>query len=371
MEVKQRLLVIGPRGIAGHEGGVEKFAEEFVCYAHGSANITVLTLKGAAQGNVAVTTISIPCSHYLGTDKLYYFLCAVVQVVFCHYDRLLILGTNFAMLAVVAKLIYRDKVVVVIRSGSIDHVSTKWGRLMSMVIRQSERLSRYADHVIAVSPGIQRNLARCGISSKVIRNGLDQKEVAEHVNRDGTVLAIGRLTPAKNYRILIEAAALLGNRCPPIVIVGGADNSPEAETLTKLAGAHNVTRLTFVGRRSRDEVLAMLRMTTLFVNCSVSEGMANAVLEAIQERTPLILSDIEANRDLGFEDRFYFDPKSPAELAEKILQALSQPRQFLVSPTRFDDWRTTVDRFCDVLQIPGVGALPSRQVYTTHKQVAG
>jgi glycosyltransferase involved in cell wall biosynthesis len=372
MEGKQRLLVIGPRGIDGHEGGVEKFAEEFVRYAHSSAKIAVLTLGRVVKSDAPVELICAPRSRCLSTDKAYYIFYALSRVIFGRYDRILILGINFAMLVPLAKILYGSRVVVVVRSGSIDYLSNKWGRWMSLLLKQSERLSRYADSVVAVSPSVQRHLATRGVFAKVIRNGLEQRQVSEYLNRDGTVLAVGRLTPAKNYRALIEAAALLGDRCPPIVIVGGGDHSPEANSLMRLAEYHKATRVTFAGRKSRGEVLGMLRMASLFVNCSVSEGMANAVLEAIQERTPLILSDIEANRDLGFEDRFYFSPTSSVDLAKKMLEALNQPRQFLASPTRFDDWRTAVDRFCGVLQIPGVGVQPSRQPYeNTYKRMAG
>jgi glycosyltransferase involved in cell wall biosynthesis len=75
------------------------------------------------------------------------------------------------------------------------------------------------------------------------------------------------------------------------------------------------------------------------------------VLEAIQQRTPILLSDIEANRDLDLPDRFYFQPDDPAMLAERIGQVLADPQHYLVDPAMFDDWDAVVDRINDVLQL--------------------
>lgn len=79
--------------------------------------------------------------------------------------------------------------------------------------------------------------------------------------------------------------------------------------------------------------------------------MSNAILEAIQEGMALVLSDIDANRDLQFDDRFYFGPDDPAALAARIREAIGDPQGFVVPPERFDDWKSTIDRFRDVLEI--------------------
>ena len=86
-------------------------------------------------------------------------------------------------------------------------------------------------------------------------------------------------------------------------------------------------------------------MAALFVNCSVNEGMSNSVLEAIQQGTPILLSNITANRDLGLPDDFYFDPASPTELSKKIARALETPSDFLADRESFDDWDEVVNKY--------------------------
>lgn len=271
MADRHRLLVIGPRSISGHEGGVEKFAEEFVKHAAQSADISVMVLKTRHEGTHGVKVIAVPPSRLLRTDKAYYLLYALRRLVFGRYDRVFILGINFAMLAPVARLFGPRGTRVVVRSGSVDHTLKKWGRLMASVFMVSERLSRYADAVVAVAPSIQRHLKSVGIDAVVIRNGLQRREPAEDVKpaatRAKTILAVGRLTAQKNYTVLVEAAALLGPDCPPITIIGGADNSPETDVLTNLVKTRGIDRISFVGAKPRQEVLSHMREAALFINC--------------------------------------------------------------------------------------------------------
>jgi glycosyltransferase involved in cell wall biosynthesis len=80
--------------------------------------------------------------------------------------------------------------------------------------------------------------------------------------------------------------------------------------------------------------------------------MSNAVLEAIQQGSPIVLSDIEANRDLGLPDALYFDPRSPSNLAARIEQALAAPSDFVVARERFEDWDEVIDRYRRLMALP-------------------
>ncbi|WP_062207310.1 glycosyltransferase family 4 protein [Aureimonas sp. AU12] len=354
MDDRHRLLIVGPRSVSGHEGGVEKFAEEFVNHAAGVADISVMVLTGD-ETRRDVRILKVPASKLMRTDKALYLVHAFWRILTGRYDRVFILGINFAMLAPLARLMGPRGTRVVVRSGSIDHILAKWGPVMSTVFQVSEKLARFAHRVVAVTPSIQKHLATLGIEASVIRNGLARAQREAPValaERSRSVLAVGRLTVQKNYRVLVEAAALLGDDCPDIAIVGGADNSPEAPMLAALATERGASRVSFMGARPREEVLKEMRRHGLFINCSHHEGMSNAVLEAIQEGMPLILSDIDANRDLAFPDRFYFDPDAPQGLADKIREAMLDPQAFVVSRELFDDWQTTIGHFCDVLDIP-------------------
>lgn len=362
MDDKPSILVIGARGIRGSEGGVEKFAEEFVRRTARDCRVTVLCLTARKPDDVDdVELIVTPRSNFMRTDKIFYYMMAAWICLSRRFDQVVLLGLNSAMLLLVLRLLFWRKARVVVRSGSVDYVFDKWGPVSKLYFKLAEGLLRFADSVVAVSPGIQRRLAEAGIHSVLIRNGLSVVSAQSAVdNRDARhVIAVGRVTPEKNYSQLIEAARLLRDSNVRITIVGGVDLSGEGARLKALMEEGAVTNLTLAGAVDRGRVLDLLSSASLFVNCSLQEGMSNAVLEAIQQGCPIILSDIEANRDLALPDALYFDPRSPSDLSARIEQALAAPSDFVVARERFEDWDDVIDRYRHLMALPRESAFAS------------
>jgi len=356
------ILVVGARGIGGSEGGVEKFAEEFVRRVARDCRVTVLCLAARKPDDVdEVELIVTPRSNFMRTDKVFYYLVAVWICLSRRFDQTVLLGLNSAMLLPVLRLLFWRRARVVVRSGSVDYIFDKWGPVSKLYFRLAESLLRFADSVVAVSPGIQRRLTSAGIHSVLIRNGLSAMSAPRPItDREARhVIAVGRVTPEKNYSQLIEAARLLGQSKVSFTIVGGIDLSGEGATLKALMERGAVTNVTLAGAVERGRVLQLVSSASLFVNCSLQEGMSNAVLEAIQLGSPIILSDIEANRDLGLPDALYFDPRSPSDLSARIEQALAAPSDFVVARERFEDWDDVIDRYRRLMALPSESSLAS------------
>jgi len=353
LDDRPRILIVGARGICGHEGGVEKFAEEFVRRIARSGRVTVLCLSGRKPDDVdGIELIVTPRSAFMRTDKAFYYMIAAWICLTRRFDHVILLGLNSAMLAPLGRLAFWRRANVVVRSGSIDYILDKWGFFSKLYFKLAERFLRFADLVVAVAPSIQRHLAGRGIHSVLIRNGLSFESVPRPVtDRERLhVVAVGRVTAQKNYSRLIEAAQLLRDRGVRVTIIGGADLSDEDARLKALVnGAANVV---FAGAMDRSRVFDRLASASLLVNCSLHEGMSNSVLEAIQQGTPILLSDIEANRDLDLPEPFYFDPRSPTDLAARIEAALAAPSDFVVARTRFDDWNDVVEKYRRCLGLP-------------------
>jgi len=352
---KPSILVIGARGIGGNEGGVEKFAEEFVRRVAPDCRVAVLCLSGRKAEDIdEIELIVSPRSNFMRTDKIFYYMRAAWLCLSRRVDHVILLGLNSAMLLLVLRLLFWRRVHVIVRSGSVDYAFDKWGLLSKLYFRLAESMLGLADLVVAVSPGIQRRLAARGLCSVLIRNGLTITSppgvVAGREKRH--VITVGRITPEKNYGQLIEAAQLGSLRTATFTFIGGADLSGEAAKLQALVQQKAATNVRFAGAMERGRVLELLSSASLFVNCSLHEGMSNAVLEAIQQGTPIVLSDIEANRDLGLPAAFYVDPRSPSELSARIEQALGAPADFVVARERFEDWNEVVARYRRLMALP-------------------
>ena len=72
---------------------------------------------------------------------------------------------------------------------------------------------------------------------------------------------------------------------------------------------------------------AALRSAHLLVHPSIVEGGANVIVEAVTAGTPVVASRISGNVGmLGADYAGYFEPGDAAALAERLVQALEDPR---------------------------------------------
>jgi glycosyltransferase involved in cell wall biosynthesis len=320
------------------------------------ADVSVLCLvKPENHLPSGLEVIFVPQFKYFRTDKALYLIYALFFHAMQRFDHIFIFGTNFSILVPLLKAVFWRRAKIHLRSGSVDHEFAKWSGPMRIFMRLSERMCRFADTIIAVSPNIKRHLSNLNIEATLVRNGLDRRldKQSLGVRRQRSVLAVGRITTPKNYALLIEASQLMGASGPDITIIGGADPSDEAQRLKALLRLKPLAKVHFIGAMERSFVIQRFDLNGLYVNCSTNEGMSNAVLEAIQQGIPLILSDIESNRDLGLRDHFYFDPHDAQALAQKIEDALLRPEDYVAPVDLFEDWDKVIGR---ILMITCIGS---------------
>lgn len=258
-----------------------------------------------------------------------------------------------SLLAPVAKLLGLK--VVVTHHGD-DFNRAKWGAFARFMLKLGERLGvTFADHVIAVSPSLAKRLQMSFPQAKrrisYIPNGTPHLPDAPgdtlakfSLAKGSYLLAVGRLVPEKGLHDLIAANALSGGD-HRLVIVGASDHESDyARSL--LAKASD--RVIFTGMLDRGSVHELLKNAALFVMPSYHEGLPIAALEAGACSTPMLLSDIQPNLDLGLTDVHYFPVGNTVSLAA----ALSAPAEkYCVSAEQFRrkfDWDEIAARTCDI-----------------------
>ena len=112
------------------------------------------------------------------------------------------------------------------------------------------------------------------------------------------VVFSGRLDPQKNPDLLLEASALaMAVPGAPRMRVRFLGDGPLASSLEERARALGLEdRVRFLGRVN--DVPRHLAEADIFVLPSLSEGISNALLEALAHGVPAIATDIPGNRDL-------------------------------------------------------------------------
>lgn len=194
--------------------------------------------------------------------------------------------------------------------------------------------SPLVNHFVAVSADIQNWLIRdVGINEKkvsVILNGVDTHKFhpGEHARlrqtlgisiSDCVIGCVSRFDPVKNHPLLLKAFARLNHRRPLHLILLG--DGPERSSLMTLRDSLPCRdRIHFLGHR--DDVAEVLRMMDVFVLPSKSEGVCNALLEAMATGLPTIATAVGGNMELIQDNLTGF--LVPSDNEEKMLKALNR-----------------------------------------------
>ena len=161
----------------------------------------------------------------------------------------------------------------------------------------------------------------------VVSNGVDTEQFCPSLNRDGlrqslnlpsdrlVVLCVGNLKPIKGHDVLLKALAEMDEAAEKITtVLVGRDETEGA--LPDWAQRHLPKHdIRFVG--SQREVLRWHQAADLFVLPSHSEGMSNALLEAMACGTPAVATAVGGNRDVIDHGNtgLLVHPDSPMEMA--------------------------------------------------------
>jgi glycosyltransferase involved in cell wall biosynthesis len=194
---------------------------------------------------------------------------------------------------------------------------------------------RRADRIVAVSHAVAKVLARQGLASEVVHDGIvapvegeppqslwARARVGEAPAGGGTdgplVVAVGALVPHKGHALLLEAMAGLPGR----VVVAG--EGPLRATLLARARAPDLAgRVALPGHV--EGVGSLLRAAHVVVHPSREEGFGQAVLEAMACGCRVVVTDAGGLPELVGDCAEVVAPR-PDALRAGILRALARPR---------------------------------------------
>jgi glycosyltransferase involved in cell wall biosynthesis len=177
------------------------------------------------------------------------------------------------------------------------------------IARDPERraiLARLAtvERLVCISPQIAQEARAAGMSEErlvAIPNGIDRQRFegarpATLPGPDGAehVLVVGALRREKRLPELVRAFAGIAQARPRahLVIAGEGPEHSAIRAVAREVGLEQ--RVHLLG--TRKDVPQLLAAARIFVLPSASEGLSNALLEALAAGTPIVATDIEGNR---------------------------------------------------------------------------
>ncbi len=338
-EIAMKICVLGLRGLPHVMGGVETHCEQLFPLMkglHPDDSFTIIGRKGYLPEEVSeyhgLRIVSLPHARGKHLETITNTIFGVLYARFVLHAELIHLhGIGPALMAPVARALGM-RVVVTYHSKNYEH--HKWNRVARFILRIGELCAvTFGDRVIAVSQclatDLKQRFPKAAAKIYFIPNGATHINTAKSaafrsndvlarygLDKNKYIISIGRLVPEKGFHDLCRAFRTADLDCK-LLIVGDADHRDEySKRLLQQAS----DRIVFTGFISHDRLQILLQSASLFVLPSYNEGLSIAALEAVGAGTPILLSDIEPNRDLGFRTENYFRVGDVDDLRRKISQ---------------------------------------------------
>ena len=331
-------MVLGLRGMPEVQGGIEKHVEEIYTRLAQLPDVQVEIVtrtpfhKIVSRNLHGIKRTPLWAPTTAGLEAFMHTFLGVLYAAVKRPHILHVHAVGPGLFAVMARLFCLR---VVFTHHGFDYQREKWGFFARAVLRLGEwSAMRFSHRVITVSQFIRDQLSlRYKCDMDVIKNGIDfelpgaaGETLKDYDLQAGRyVVSVARIVPEKRQLDIVEAFTRCGEADFKLVIVG--DDGGDAEYSRRLREAcEDNARIVMTGFVTGARLSDLLTGAGCFVLASTHEGFSVSVLEAINHKLPVLLSDIGPNREFGLDDRCYFAPGDYRQLARLMLEVMSAPK---------------------------------------------
>jgi glycosyltransferase involved in cell wall biosynthesis len=196
------------------------------------------------------------------------------------------------------------------------------------LMRRQEQEFRLCDYIVVPSSVARQSFAEMGYGEKtvVVPGGVDTELFSARNRMEQPPLFracfVGRVEVAKGLGYLLEAWRRLALPAAELVLVGEAN--PEMQSFVRVKGGPTVRIL---GTLSPREVAKCYRESSVLVFPSVTEGLAQVLLEAMASAIPVIASERSGANDCVAHGKegLVVPTRSADALADAILWCYQHP----------------------------------------------
>lgn len=157
-----------------------------------------------------------------------------------------------------------------------------------------------------------------GVEIEKIINIEPDSNLKEKYKNDIIISFTGRLIDGKGVSDLIEAVSLLEAKNIKCFIVGDGPQRKNLERKTRHLKIED--RIVFFGSKKIEEVIAILKISDIFVNPSYSEGLPTSVIEAALCQKAIIATDVGGTKEIIIDQKngFLIKPHNIESLRKKL-----------------------------------------------------
>ena len=116
---------------------------------------------------------------------------------------------------------------------------------------------------------------------------------------------------------------------PNLYLVGSINNKKYFQDLKKLIKKLNLdSKIFFTGKIEHEYMPAVYKHSLMVIFASKIENCPNILLEAIAMNKLILCSNTKPMPEFGKDSVIYFNPNSPFDLSEKLIEILSENQLF-------------------------------------------
>ncbi|HVU11783.1 MAG TPA: glycosyltransferase family 4 protein [Phototrophicaceae bacterium] len=327
--MKIALFVNNIDAVGGAEIATRRLAEQF---AQGEHQITLIGTQSLRQWRIHpqlidytknIRSIRLPVwqrSRKTFRQMLLFHARWLFPRLKCDILHLRGLSPETLTLAAIARRCGMKTICVPMASGAYGDVTT---------CGQSDQPPTF-DWISALTVPLREEVIGWGFPSErtgVIPNGVDTRffHSAAQSSTAPNVIFVGQFRPEKCVNLLLTAWKIVQMRMPQarLTLVGGGSHLPEYEQLADQLGLV----VTFIPNTDADHVLTQLQASSVFVLPGISEGMSNALLEAMAVGLAPVVADTPANRAVITPEinGICYPAESAETLADQLTRLLTEP----------------------------------------------
>ena len=142
-----------------------------------------------------------------------------------------------------------------------------------------------------------------------------QEVLSKYKIRKPYILSVGKLEPRKNLKRLIEAYSSIKIKRPDLVIVGSKGWGNGINELIK-----SDDKVKLLGFLEDKELNALYQQALFFIYPSIWEGFGYPILEAMQNNTPVAVSNSSSLSEIAKNNALYFNPTSIQSIVKAIME---------------------------------------------------
>ena len=333
-----KIAYIGQKGIPTKQGGIEKHVEElstrlarmgFDISVYSRPHYTSVDKKNYTHKKVNV--INVPSLNTKNLDAITHTLMASIHAVTKGYDIIHYHGVGPSLLSWIPR-IFSPKSKVMVTFHCTDRLHKKWGIFAKLMLTLGEWTSCKFPHQTITASKILQGYCEKHYKTKTnyIPNGVSVKKGKDTeilkklgIKKGGYLLTVSRLIQHKGIHTLIKAYNQLQTNKKLVIVGDGSKTDSYVKQLKKIS--ENNKNIIFAGRHEGNDLSTIFKNAYTFIQPSESEGLSIALLEAMNYGVPLIISDIDENKEPTNGNALEFNNKNHMDLARQINFAIKHP----------------------------------------------